>query len=126
MTEVIVRIDPNSIRKNPDGGHTISYFIPGQVHETDNGFRRDTQRVKTLHPEPSYFFKYKPCYVDCEHCGNKFLKEEIIEEVSDVFDAYSNEWYEEYYLKCPRCKEELNVTFVFEELDGKGEIRSKS
>lgn len=96
----LIRIDRNSIRKNPDAGHT-SFFVKGREWEERHPDGSITHHapvevVHTMYPAPTFLFDYVPAQVTCEDCGASFLHTELEADSVDC-DAYST-------AVCPRCK----------------------
>jgi len=76
--------------------------IPGAVIKQDNNY------VDIRHsPIPKYSFEYEDTDIECDSCGAKVKREDII-----------SDWYHEYsYQECPHCGEIDTFDYEFEEFD---------
>jgi hypothetical protein len=109
-----IKIDRNSIEKNPKAGFRGPYFVPGilqteiidgKIHQT-----REVNSFYTISGQAKYFFDYLPCEVQCDYCGEKFdhsLLESEWREIPSCYeeDYYFNDTYEADYI-CPFCKQD--------------------
>lgn len=108
-----IKIDRNSIEKNPKAGFRGPYLVPGILQtEVVNGEMHQTRevtRLYTLSGQPEYFFDYLPCEVQCDYCGEKFdyslLESEWREIPSCCEDDYPDDTYEADCI-CPFCKQD--------------------
>ena len=97
----VVRIDPDSIKKNPDAGRT-SFFVAGMIHNNPDGsMSREVQQMHQMTPDPNYTCEVLGCDVVCDECGKIFPHEELEER------RYGGGWDDEWYdvNVCPYCEE---------------------
>ena len=132
--KITVKIDKNSIKKNPKGGERTTYHVPGvTMPDGRGGMHRSVQICSSLTPEPYYFYKHLPCTITCDKCSKDFLKEDLIEyeetiedyEEYDECDEYEECTYEVLVRKCPHCEKELDIEFKFEKLNSNGEVAER-
>jgi Zn finger protein HypA/HybF involved in hydrogenase expression len=94
--KTLIKVDPNTIRKNPNAGQS-SFLVPGIVRQDEQGnFYRDVQTVHTLTPEPAFFFSYIDTNVTCEGCGDVFSYKELKSDVDAEDENYNT-------CICPKC-----------------------
>jgi hypothetical protein len=95
---VIVKINKNSIRKNPSAGR-LDTFVPGvTMSDGCGGWIRNMERVHLPWPEPNFLFSYKDTIITCSHCKEQFSHKELIE----GFLGSNNEC-DKTERVCPKC-----------------------
>ena len=148
-----IKIDRNSIRKNPNAGRT-TYKIPGIKQEfkdevTVRKFVRfgenqswqqisvdKTESVRTeipiqvihsLSPEPDYLYNYAVTEITCLYCGNVFPHTDLKEEFVDGYwdPEIQDQYYWDYYKKniCPSCGSTDCCELEFEKLSDVQELK---
>lgn len=124
MTKYLVKIDRNSIKKNPNAG-SKDWLVPGRIETSwhiEMGEdekpkvvvtqHRNIQRVYSIFPEPADLFKYIPTQVKCKNCGKKSIHDEL--ESDCLFDG-ENEIYIENI--CPHCSHPNCCELEYEEMN---------
>lgn len=143
---MLIKINRNSIRKNPNVGNT-KYYIPGHKQEYktvvetkqyvkfgDKEWKlishdtKETQRIEqpvqvlhSLSPEPEWLYSYEDSEIECNACGNKSKYSELQEKEIDGY--WDNENPDQYYYPrtieriCPICDSEECCEIEFEKIE---------
>ena len=95
----VVKIDKDTIKKNPDAGRTVDYCVVGRPVITyhEGGSMGILQPVQILHrmaPSPQFLYQYLPTRVSCEYCSAEFNFDEL------ESDGDEEGWSETV---CPKC-----------------------
>lgn len=143
---MLIKINRNSVRKNPNAGNTI-YYIPGQKqeyktvvetkqyvkfgnkgwqlisHDTQETQRTEqpVQTVHTLSPAPQWLYSYEDPEVECNACGNKSKYSELKEK--EIPGYYDDEVQDHYHYSttieriCPICDSEECCKIELEKIE---------
>jgi len=98
---VIIKIDKDSIKENPNAGCN-TYVFPGRttVEEKDGVIikSKELHRVYSLTREGKLLFSFIPTEIECSECKEKFLHTEL---ESDAMGCGDDEFWSDAV--CPKC-----------------------
>lgn len=109
----IVKIDRNSIKKNPKAGQRWGYHVPGNTcTEPDGSISRHVTYVESLSLEPKVFYEYEDTEIECKYCKSRFDYKDLLED-----ECYDEDENEEYSVSvCPYCNKTDPCELEFENI----------
>ncbi len=108
-----IKIDRNSIKKNPNAGFRGPYYVPGKTDcNADGSVSRNITPVYMINGEPEYSYDLIYPDITCQHCGsvssyNELEDEEYVDDDDDYCISTNI---------CPKCKTSDCCQIEFETL----------
>ena len=96
----IIKIDRETIKKNPNAERTVFHYPLRPSYEynedgTVKNIRQEYQTLYSLTPDPEFLYEYILTLVKCEYCNEEFYHNEL----------QSEDWGDYGYSDtvCPKC-----------------------